>query len=117
MTGGGDSHGAGHGGAGDGGNRGDGGNGGNRGDGGNSGNGHGAPRDDDELLIEQVASAYRPTARDELRYHPAWHDLGPDGRERAFERARALRALEAALDPDGLSTTARAVLARIAGRR
>jgi hypothetical protein len=68
---------------------------------------------DDELLIEQVASAFRPASRDELRYHPAWHDLGPDGRERAFERARAMRTLEAALDPDGLSTTAHAVLARI----
>ena len=68
----------------------------------------------DDELIEQVASAYRPTARDELRYHPHWHDLDATGRERAFARARALRTLEAALDPDGLSTTARAVLARIA---
>jgi len=73
--------------------------------------------DDEDLLIEQVAGAYRPVSRDELRYHPAWHDLGPDARARAFERARALRALEAALDPDGLSTTARAVLDRITGRR
>jgi hypothetical protein len=77
------------------------------------GNGDG----DDELLIEQVATAYRPVSRDELRYHPAWYDLGPDGRERAFERARELRRLEAALDPDGLSTTSRAVLARILGER
>jgi hypothetical protein len=72
---------------------------------------------DDDLLIEQVAGAYRPPAHGELRYHPAWHDLGPASRERAFDRACALRELEAALDPDGLSTTARAVLARIAGRR
>lgn len=71
--------------------------------------------DDDELLIEQVASAYREVPRDELRYHPRWHDLGPAGRDRAFARARALRAVEAALDPDGLSTTARAVLTRITG--
>jgi hypothetical protein len=83
---------------------------------GNGGNGGPSDRDED-LLIEQVASAYRPASRDELRYHPAWHDLGPGGRERAFARARALRELEAALDPDGLSTTARAVLARITGRR
>jgi hypothetical protein len=73
--------------------------------------------DDDELLIEQVASAYRPVPRDELRYHPRWHDLGAAGRDRAFARARALRELEAALDPDGMSTTAHAVLARIEGRR
>ena len=71
---------------------------------------------DDELLIEEVASAYRPVPRDELRYHPRWHDLGADGRERAFARGKALRELEAALDPDGLSATARAVLARITGR-
>ena len=31
----------------------------------------------------------------------------------AFELAAELRAMEAALDPEGLSTTARAVLARI----
>jgi hypothetical protein len=68
---------------------------------------------DDDNLVEQVASAHRPTPRDALRYHPAWHDLGSDGRARAFELAKALRAVEAALDPDGLSTTARAVLARI----
>ena len=79
--------------------------------------GGGSGHDDEDLLIEQVAGAHRPVSRDELRYHPAWHDLGPDARERAFERARALRALEAALDPDGLSTTARAVLDRITGRR
>jgi hypothetical protein len=91
---------------------------GGNGNGGDNGvpDGGGGPGDED-LLIEQVASAYRPVSRDELRYHPAWHDLGPDARERAFERARALRALEAALDPDGLSTTARAVLDRITGRR
>ena len=64
-------------------------------------------------LVEEVAGAVRPRARAELRYHPAWHDLGDDGRRRAFELARALRKVEAALDPEGLSTTARAVLARI----
>lgn len=66
-----------------------------------------------DLLIEQVAAAHRPRPIDELRYHPAWHDLDAAGRTRAYERARAVRPLEAALDPDGLSTTARAVLARI----
>ncbi|HEU0033441.1 MAG TPA: hypothetical protein VFQ53_22570 [Kofleriaceae bacterium] len=67
----------------------------------------------DDELIEEVAGAFRPAARDELRFHPAWHDLDDAGRRRAYERARALRTVEAALDPDGLSTTARAVLARI----
>lgn len=65
------------------------------------------------LIVEEVASAYRPPSTDELRYHPGWHDLDAAGRRKAYELARALRPLEAALDPDGLSTTARAVLDRI----
>jgi len=69
--------------------------------------------DDEELLIEQVASAYRPPSRDELRYHPAWHDLGEAGRLRAYELARAVRKVEAALDEEGMSSTVRAVLGRI----
>lgn len=71
--------------------------------------------DEEELLVEQVAGAHRaaPKTFGELAFHPAWHDLGAPARERAFERALALRVAEAALDPEGLSTTARAVLARI----
>jgi hypothetical protein len=72
--------------------------------------------EEEEALIEQVAGAYRPRPREELRYHPAWHDLGEAERLRAYEIARAMRTVEAALDTDGLSTTARAVLARIEGR-
>jgi hypothetical protein len=71
--------------------------------------------DERDDLVEQVASAHRPPPRGTLRYLPAWHDLDEDGRRRAFELARALRTVEAALDPDGLSTTARAVLAKITG--
>lgn len=70
---------------------------------------------DEELLIEAVAGAHRPRSRDELRYHPNWHDLGADGRARAAGRAAALRKIEAALDPDGFSTTVHAVLGRIRG--
>lgn len=70
--------------------------------------------DEEDLLIEQVASAWRPAPDgDTLQYHAAWHDLGEAARVKAFDRARALRATEAALDPEGLSTTARAVLARL----
>jgi hypothetical protein len=72
--------------------------------------------EEEDLLIEQVATAWRPRGDDELHYHKAWHDLDAAGRARAYERARALRPLEAALDPDGMSTTARAVLARITRR-
>jgi hypothetical protein len=68
-------------------------------------------------LVEEVAGAYRPPSRDALRYAPAWHDLDAAGRARAYELARTNRRLEAALDPAGLSTTARAVLARITGGR
>lgn len=71
---------------------------------------------DEQNLIEQVAGAYRPPARDALRYHPAWHDLDADGRQRAFDLAKTLRTVESALDPEGLSTTARAVLAKLEGR-
>ncbi len=72
---------------------------------------------EEDLLVEQVASAHRPRSLDELRYHPAWHDLDGAARERAFDLARALRPLEAALDDDGLSTTARAVLAKVVSAR
>ncbi|CAN5905061.1 hypothetical protein BH11MYX2_BH11MYX2_04190 [soil metagenome] len=69
-----------------------------------------------QLLIEQVAGAWRPDAGDELTYHKAWHDLDGDSREVAADRARALRKTESALDSDGLSTTTRAVLSKITRR-
>lgn len=72
--------------------------------------------EEEALLIEQVAGAWRPAADDTLHYHKAWHDLDAAGRTRAYELASALRPLEAALDPEGLSTTARAVLSRIQRR-
>jgi hypothetical protein len=66
-------------------------------------------------LIEAAASAWRPRdPRDgRARSHPAWLDLDAPGRQAAFDRAERARPLEAALDRDGLSTTARAVLDRI----
>lgn len=73
--------------------------------------------DDDELLIEQVVSAWRPRDRDGgVRAHPAWHDLPEDLREAAAKQARRQRRMEAALDPEGLSSTAKAVLAKIRGQ-
>ncbi|HEY4182192.1 MAG TPA: hypothetical protein VGM90_35355 [Kofleriaceae bacterium] len=69
--------------------------------------------DEKQLLIEQVAGAWRPDAGDELTYHKAWHDLDDDARLVAADRARALRKIESALDGEGLSTTARNVLAKI----
>jgi len=67
-----------------------------------------------ELLIEQVTSAHRTTgASGAIGSHPAWHDLDDAGRQDAFEATLRQRALEAGADPQGLSATARAVLARI----
>ncbi len=74
----------------------------------------GDPGKDRENLVEQAAGAFRsrdPHGR--ILAHPAWHDLDEVGREEAFGVAARLRSMEAALDPEGLSTTARAVLARI----
>jgi hypothetical protein len=74
----------------------------------------GNPGNDREALIEALAGAYR--ARDPhgaVTSHRAFHDLDDAGRLEAFDAAQRLRLLEAALDPQGLSTTARAVLARI----
>jgi hypothetical protein len=69
-----------------------------------------------ELMIEQAAGAWRPRRADGgPGPHPAWADLDAAGRAEAYQAARLQRLLEAALDPDGLSSTARAVLARISG--
>jgi hypothetical protein len=65
-------------------------------------------------LVEEVASAHRPAdPRGVRRASPAFADLDDDGRREAYEVGAAMRALEAALDPEGLSTTARAVLRAI----
>jgi hypothetical protein len=73
---------------------------------------------DEEALIEGLTSAHRERShRGEVRFLPAFYDLGPEARDAAFEYTRAARLVEAALDPEGLSTTAHVVLARIAGAR
>jgi hypothetical protein len=67
-----------------------------------------------EILIERVMSAHRPSdARRQLRFHPAWHDLNDAARQEAFERTLVARKLEAAADAEGLSTTAKAILAKL----
>lgn len=68
---------------------------------------------DEELLIEEATTAWRPRLADRIDVHPAWHDLDEDGRRLAFEETVVLRKMEAAMDPEGLSSTARAVLERI----
>lgn len=72
--------------------------------------------DEHRDLVEATASAFRSVAPDgSIREAPAWHDLDEAGRIEAAALALELRKLEAALDRDGLSTTARLVLARIRG--
>jgi hypothetical protein len=67
-----------------------------------------------ELLIEAAVGAWRPRRADgRIGVHPAWADLDVAGRAEAYEAARLQRRLEAALDEEGLSSTARAVLGRI----
>ena len=69
---------------------------------------------DDEALIEAAASAYRPTTpHGAIDFHPAWWDLDDAGRRATFVAILQSRTLESALAPDGLSSTGRAVLARI----
>jgi hypothetical protein len=65
-------------------------------------------------LIEEVVSAHRASdPRGALRPSPAFADLDEEGRREAFERTLEARAIEAALDPEGLSTTARLLLRRL----
>ncbi len=67
-----------------------------------------------DVLVEATLSAWRE--RDvfgRLCAAPAWSDLAPEDRERAFDAQLALRRVERALDARGLSTTAHAVLARV----
>jgi hypothetical protein len=72
------------------------------------------PQSPADALVDAVTTAWRPRGPNgQLRYHPVWHDLDAVGREQAYDATFALRTLEAALDPEGLSSTARAVLARI----
>ena len=68
-----------------------------------------------QALIHAVTSAWRPLGSDgSIRPLSSWSDLDAVARVDAFEATVEMRRLEAAADPNGLSTTARAVLARIA---
>ena len=68
-------------------------------------------------LIEEALGAWRPRDRSgAAQGHPAWFDLEPADRARVYEETVRLRALEAALDPEGLSSTGHAVMNRILRR-
>ena len=67
-----------------------------------------------EALIAAVTSAHRDRdPHGEIRGHRAFHDLDEAGRVEAFEETLRVRKIEAASDPAGLTSTARAILARI----
>lgn len=69
---------------------------------------------EDETLVEATLSAHRDRDLEgNVRFHPAFHDLDDEGRRRAFDAALRARAIEASIDPEGLSPTVRAILARI----
>lgn len=64
--------------------------------------------------IEEVTSAHRDrSGRGEVRPAAAWMDLDDAGRREAFAATVTARALEAALDPRGWSSTVRALRARL----
>jgi hypothetical protein len=66
---------------------------------------------EEAVLFEEALSAHRAVHRGRVRPSPAWFDIPQEERERLFRETEQLRAVEAALDPDGLDTTARSVMA------
>lgn len=71
-------------------------------------------RRESEELIEAALSAWRPRAPGgRVLPSPAWADLEPAARRRVFDQTLRARSMEQAMDPQGLSTTAHAILERI----
>ena len=67
-----------------------------------------------DVLIEAAVSAFRErNAFGRILPASAWWDLAPEDREALFDRQLESRLLERAIDLDGLSSTARAVLERL----
>jgi len=67
-----------------------------------------------ESSLEMAASPFRESdATGRVLPAAAWFDLSPGERERLFDLQAESRALERAIDPEGLSGTGRAVVARI----
>jgi hypothetical protein len=73
-----------------------------------------SPRDDEDALIEATLSAHRERDADGLPMAPPqWWDLSPEMCEQAFARQLQARVVESALDPQGWSSTVKAVLGRL----
>jgi hypothetical protein len=65
-------------------------------------------------LVSAASSAHRGRdAEGRLIPDASWMDLDEDGRREAFEATLKLRRVEAALDAEGLSSTAKSVLQKI----
>ena len=70
--------------------------------------------DPKELLIEEAVSAFRErNAWGRILPSPSWLDLTAEDRDALFARQLESRLIERTLDPNGLSSTARAVLKRL----
>lgn len=74
-------------------------------------NGH----EHDGLVESCVASFRERDVEGRLVPPAAWWDLSPEALDELYERQALARELERALDPQGRSGTARAVLERIVG--
>ncbi|MHC5016668.1 MAG: hypothetical protein ACYTGM_19590 [Planctomycetota bacterium] len=65
--------------------------------------------DDPEVLLEAATTAHRERdSYGRVKPSPAWADLAPAQRDALFQRQLAARLVEQAVDPQGLSSTARA---------
>ncbi len=70
---------------------------------------------ENDALVESCVTAFRERDAEGRPVPPAaWWDLSPESLDELYGRQALARELERALDPDGLSGTARAVLERIA---
>jgi len=65
------------------------------------------------LWIEAVTSSWRPSVIEQLPVLPAWHDLDEESRRKSFEETALQRWVESSVDPEGLNSTSRRVLAKI----
>ena len=67
-----------------------------------------------DVLVESCVTAFRERdAEGRLTPPAAWWDLPPEALDELYAQQLLAREIERALDPQGLSATARAVLTRI----
>lgn len=71
-----------------------------------------------ERLIERAVTAHRERdGHGRVVESPAFYDLDEEGRLTLFDETSKARAIEAALDADGRSSTVKAILGRIRAER